>query len=130
MLLDGTYLINEKTTCTFGLQHTEAMGTIDFAGDYTFDSIELMLKFKCSPDQTMGLGYQFMDFNNHQGRFDDYRAHGLAVSYEVVFQQSVFSDSSSARLSNSVSSMSSRGSDAFIGAPFLLFGDIHPVGLR
>ena len=85
VLLDGTYLINEKTTCTLGLQHTEAMGTVDFAGDYTFNSVELMLKFKCSPEQTMGLGYQFMDFNNHAGRFDDYRAHGLALSYEVVF---------------------------------------------
>lgn len=85
LLLDGTYQINEKTACTFGLQHTEALGTVDFAGDYAFDSLELRVKHKCSPQQTMALGYQFMHFDNHEGRFDDYTAHGLAISYEFVF---------------------------------------------
>ena len=61
----------KNPACTFGLQHTEALGTVDFAGDYRFDGIELMLKFKCSPERTMALGYQFMNFDNHQGRFDD-----------------------------------------------------------
>lgn len=85
LLLDGTYHFNEKTACTFGLQHTEALGTVDFAGDYSFDSIEVMWKFKCSPDQILGLGYRYINFDDHHGGFDDYSAHGLALSYEFFF---------------------------------------------
>lgn len=85
LLLDGTYAFNTMTSCTFGFQHTEALGTVDFAGDYAFDSIGLMLKFRRSRNQTVGVGYQFLNFNSHSGSFDDYRGHGLRASYTYTF---------------------------------------------
>jgi len=47
----------------------------------------LMLKHKFTANKTIGLGYQFMSFNNHAGRgdFDDYRAHGAIVTYACTF---------------------------------------------
>ena len=87
LLLDGTYAFNSKTSATLGFQHTEAMGTVDYAGDYVYDKIGLMLKHKFTANKTIGLGYQFMSFNNHAGRgdFDDYRAHGAIVTYACTF---------------------------------------------
>ena len=63
------------------------MGTVDYAGDYVFDKVGLTLKHQLAKNQTVGLGYQFMNFNNHAGRddFDDYRAHGAFVTYEYTF---------------------------------------------
>ena len=87
LLLDGTYAFNEKTSCTLGFQHTEALGTVDYAGDYVYDKVGLMLKHQFAADQTIGLGYQFYNFNNHAGSgdFDDYRAHGVIVTYSYTF---------------------------------------------
>lgn len=85
LLLDGTYAFNAMTSCTFGFQHTEALGTVDFAGDYAFDSVGLMFKFKRSRNQTVGVGYQFLNFNSHSGSFDDYSGHGLRASYTYMF---------------------------------------------
>jgi len=87
LMLDGTYAFNEKTSVTLGFQHTEAMGTVDYAGDYVYDSVGLMLKHKFTANKTIGLGYQFMSFNNHAGRgdFDDYKAHGAIVTYACTF---------------------------------------------
>jgi hypothetical protein len=82
---DGSYAFNGKASCTFGVQHTEALGAVDFAGDYAFDSARLMLQYKCSPDKTVGLGYQFVSFNNHDGGFDDYTAHGVIINYTYTF---------------------------------------------
>jgi hypothetical protein len=86
LLLDGTYAFNEETSCTLGFQHTEALGDVEFAGDYIYDSVALMLNRKIAENQTMGIGYQFMNFNNHVGGdFDDYRAHGVFVTYAFTF---------------------------------------------
>jgi len=87
LLLDGTYAFNSKTSATLGFRRTEAMGTVDYAGDYVYDSVSLMLKHKFTANKTIGLGYQFMSFNNHAGRgdFDDYRAHGAIVTYACTF---------------------------------------------
>jgi hypothetical protein len=85
LLLDGTYYFNDKTSSTFGFQHTEAIGTSDFAGDYAFDTIKMMLKFTQSRNQTVGIGYQFLNFNSHTGSFDDYGGHGLLASYTYSF---------------------------------------------
>ena len=86
LLLDGTYAFNEKTSCTLGFQHTEAMGTVDYAGNYVFNKVGLSLKHQFAKNQTIGLGYQFYNFNNHDGgSFDDYRAHGAFVTYSYTF---------------------------------------------
>lgn len=85
LLLDGTYYFNNRTSSTFGFQHTEAIGTSDFAGNYAFDTIKLMLKYKQTQNQTLGIGYQFLNFNSHTGSFDDYSGHGLTATYAFTF---------------------------------------------
>jgi len=87
LLLDGTYAFNSKTSATLGLRHTEAMGTVDYAGDYVFDKASISLKHQFATNQTVGLGYQFYNFNNHAGSgdFDDYKAHGAFVTYSYTF---------------------------------------------
>jgi hypothetical protein len=86
LMLDGTYAFNEKTSCILGFRHTEAMGTVDYAGDYVFNKVGLSLKHQFAENQTIGLGYQFYNFNNHDGgSFDDYRAHGAFVTYSYTF---------------------------------------------
>jgi len=86
LMLDGTYAFNSKTSCTLGFQHTEALGTVDYAGDYAYDKIGLMLKHKVRENQTIGVGYQFLNFNSHEGGgFDDYRGHGAFVTYAYTF---------------------------------------------
>jgi hypothetical protein len=86
ILLDGTYAFNEKTSATLGFRHTEALGTVDYAGDYVYDTVSLMLKHKFENNQTMGVGYRFINFNNHDGgKFDDYRTHGVFVTYGFTF---------------------------------------------
>ncbi|MCF7972826.1 MAG: hypothetical protein K9N55_03315, partial [Phycisphaerae bacterium] len=85
LLLDGTYYFNDRTSSTFGFQHSEALGTVDFAGNYAYDSINMMLKYKQSQHQTIGLGYRFLNFNSHTGDFDDYIGHGLTVNYSCTF---------------------------------------------
>ena len=86
LMLDGTYAFNPKTSATLGFRHTEAMGTVDYAGDYVYDSVGLMLKHRFTANKTIGLGYQFMSFNNHDGgSFDDYSGHGAFVTYSYTF---------------------------------------------
>jgi len=86
LLLDGTYAFNDKTSCTLDFRHTEALGTVDFAGDYIYDKVGLTLKHQLAANQTIGLGYQFFNFNNHEGgSFDDYRGHGVFVTYGYTF---------------------------------------------
>jgi len=86
LLLDGTYAFNEKTSLTLGFRHTEGLGTVDYAGDYAFDKVGLTLKHKIRENQTIGIGYQFLNFNNRDGGdFDDYRAHGAMVTYSFTF---------------------------------------------
>jgi hypothetical protein len=87
LLLDGTYAFNERTSATLGFRHTEALGTVDYAGDYVYDRVGLMLKHRYAANQTIGLGYQFMNYNNHNGSgsFDDYKAHGMIVTYSYTF---------------------------------------------
>ena len=86
LLLDGTYAFNERTSCTLGFRHTEALGTVDYAGDYVYDRASLMLKHKFAKNKTVGLGYQFYNYNSHDpGSFDDYKAHGAIVTYEYTF---------------------------------------------
>ncbi len=88
ILLDGTYAFNENTSCTVGLQHTESMGEGDGdnANDSAYDKVGLMLKHKVAKNQTIGAGYQFINFNNHNGNsFDDYEAHGAIFTYTYTF---------------------------------------------
>ncbi|NQV33716.1 MAG: hypothetical protein HQ515_13570 [Phycisphaeraceae bacterium] len=85
LLLDGTYYFNNRTSSTFGFQHTEAIGTSDFAGNYAFDTVKMMLKYKQTENQTVGIGYQFLNFNSHTGSFDDYCGHGLTATYSFTF---------------------------------------------
>jgi len=86
LLLDGTYAFNENTSCTLGLRHTEALGTVDDAGDYIYDKVGITLKHKLAVNKTIGLGYAFYNFNNHRGDdFDDYQAHGVIVTYDYKF---------------------------------------------
>lgn len=86
LMLDSTYAFNEKTSGTLGFRHTEALGTVDSAGDYAFDKVALGISHQCSVNQTIGLGYEFYHFNSHDGgSFDDYRAHGIIVTYDYRF---------------------------------------------
>ena len=86
ILLDGTYAFNEITSCNMGFQHTEAMGTVDEAGDYAFDKLTLAVKHKLTPNQTIDWGYEFYNFSNHGGgNFDDYTANGAFVAYTYAF---------------------------------------------
>jgi len=86
LLLDGTYAFNEKTSLTLGFRHTEGLGTVDYAGDYVYDKVSLMLRHKIRENQTIGVGYQFLNFNSHGGGdFDDYRGHGAFVTYSYTF---------------------------------------------
>jgi hypothetical protein len=86
LLLDGTYAFNEKTSCTLGLRHSEALGTVDNAGDYAYDSISFMVNHILAANRTIGVGYQFLNFNNHGGgSFDDFSAHGALITYTMTF---------------------------------------------
>ncbi|MHC4659115.1 MAG: hypothetical protein ACYS83_08060 [Planctomycetota bacterium] len=86
LLLDGTYAFNGKTSATLGFRHTEALGTVDYAGNYVYDSVGLTLNRKIAENKTIGIGYQFYNYNNHDGGdFDDYRAHGVFVTYAFKF---------------------------------------------
>ena len=87
LMLDGTYAFNSKTSATLGFQHTEALGSQDYAGDYVFNKVGLGLKHQIAANQTIGLGYQFYNFNNHAGRgdFDDYKVHGVFATYSYTF---------------------------------------------
>ncbi len=87
LMLDGTYAFNAKTSCNFGVRRTEALGSVDQAGDYVFNKASLSLNHQIASNQTIGLGYQFYNFNNHAGAgdFDDYRAHGAFVTYSYTF---------------------------------------------
>ena len=85
-MLDGTYAFNEKTSATLGFQHTEATGTVDYAGDYAYDRVGLTLKRKIAEDRTVGIGYYFTNFNNHVGgNFDDYSVHGVMLTASYKF---------------------------------------------
>ena len=65
---------------------TEALGTVDFAGDYVYDKFYTAFKFKVAKNKTVSVGYQFLNFNNHNGgSFDDYRAHGALFTYTYKF---------------------------------------------
>jgi hypothetical protein len=86
LMADSTYAFNEKTSCTLGLRHTEAMGTVDDAGDYVYEKVGIALKHRFEANKTIGLGYEFYNFNNHNGGdFDDYQAHGVIVTYDYRF---------------------------------------------
>ncbi len=86
LLFDTSYTFNQKTSCNFSYLHTEALGTVDSAGDYAFDKIALALKYKIAKKQTVSIGYQFLNFNNHiNNSFDDYKGHGAIVTYEYTF---------------------------------------------
>ena len=87
ILLDGTYVFNEKISCNFGFQHTEALGKGDGnnTNDSVYDKAKLMIKYKMKKNQTLSTGYQFINFNNHNGgSFDDYKAHGLLITYTFL----------------------------------------------
>ncbi|MHC4423604.1 MAG: hypothetical protein ACYSWR_02900 [Planctomycetota bacterium] len=85
-LLDGTYAFNDRTSATLGLRHTAAQGTVDYAGDYAYDSVGLTLNRKMSKNQVVSVGYQFISFDNHGGdSFDDYSAHGAFATYTYKF---------------------------------------------
>lgn len=86
LMLDGAYAFNEKTSCTLGFRHTEALGTVDYAGDYVYDKVGLTLSHKLAKNRTVGLGYQFINYNNHgDGSWDDYKAHGIFTTYTFTF---------------------------------------------
>jgi hypothetical protein len=88
ILLDGTYVYSDKTSYTFGYHHSEALGSGDGSGanDSAYDKIGLTVKHKIAKNQTFGAGYQFINFDNHNGgSFDDYSAHGMLFTYEFVF---------------------------------------------
>ena len=87
LMLDGTYAFNEKTSCTLGFRHTEALGNTDNGSNYVFDKVGLTLKHKFAANQTVGMGYQFYSFNNRDGgnHWDDYIANGAFVTYTYTF---------------------------------------------
>lgn len=87
LMLDATYAFNAKTSSTLGFRHTEAMGSQGNGDDYAFDKVSLALKHKFAVNQTVGVGYQFYNFNNHDGGndWDDYRAHGAFATYSYAF---------------------------------------------
>ena len=61
-------------------------GDGDNANDSAYDKVGLMLKHKIAKNQTIGAGYQFINFNNHNGNsFDDYEAHGAIFTYTYTF---------------------------------------------
>ncbi len=72
----------------FGYRHTEALGQGDGdnLNDNAYDTVGVTLNRKISENQKIGLEYQFINFNNHNGgSFDDYEAHGLFVTYSLTF---------------------------------------------
>lgn len=86
ILLDGTYALNEKTSCTFGYRHTEGLATVDYGGNYALDTFEFTVRHKLADNQHISAGYQMLNFNNHTGgNFDDYTANGALVTYTFLF---------------------------------------------
>ena len=86
ILLDGQYAFNSKTSCVFGYRHTEGLATVDFGGDYAYDSVALTLKHRLAANQHVSVGYQLINFNNHPGgSFDDYTANGVLLTYTCTF---------------------------------------------
>lgn len=70
------------------VRHTAAMGAVDFAGNYVYDKASLELRHQLAANQTIGLGYQFYNFDNQSkgsGTFDDYIAHGMFATCEYTF---------------------------------------------
>jgi len=63
LLLDGTYAFNDRTSCDFGLQHTEALGEVDSAGDNVFNKAYVTLKLKHTKNQAVSVGYVIL--GNH-----------------------------------------------------------------
>ena len=86
ILLDGTYALNEKTSCTFGYRHTEGLSTVDYGGDYALDTVNFMVNHKLAENHRISAGYEMYHFNNHEGgNFDDYTANGAVVTYTFTF---------------------------------------------
>ncbi|MFA6425258.1 MAG: hypothetical protein WCW64_03640 [Phycisphaerae bacterium] len=85
LLMDATYAFNAKTSCTLGFQHTKAIGNADASGDYVFDKVGLTLKHQFAANKTIGLGYEFYNYNSHNGDNLDYRAHGAFATYTYTF---------------------------------------------
>ena len=86
VLLDGSYAFNEKTSCIFGYRHTEGLGTVDYAGDYSFDKVALGVKHQLAENRHITASYQMMNFNDHSGgSFDDYTANGAMLTYSMTF---------------------------------------------
>ena len=52
---------------------------------YAYDRVELMLRREISEAASMGIGYEFVSFNDHSGGFDDYQGHGLRTTYTCKF---------------------------------------------
>lgn len=86
ILLDGQYAFNSKTSCVFGYRHTEGLATVDFGGDYAYDTVAVTLKHKLADNQYISAGYQLLNFNNHDGgSFDDYTVNGALFTYTFTF---------------------------------------------
>lgn len=57
-----------------------------FGGDYAYDSLAITLKHKLAANQHVSIGYQMINFNNHNGgSFDDYTANGALLTYTCTF---------------------------------------------
>ncbi|MFT5319827.1 MAG: hypothetical protein ACI8RA_003110 [Chlamydiales bacterium] len=84
-LLDGTYTFNPKDIVYVALRHTEAMGAVDFAGDYALDKADVTYKHKLSSGDTLEIAAHSILYNTDHRKFDDYRSHGADVHFKRSF---------------------------------------------
>ena len=88
ILANGSYLFGyeKQNTCLFGYQHTEAMGAGNSPNDSSYDKLHVMFKLKTKENQSVSLGYQYIDFDNQAGdNWDDYTANGATVTYAFAY---------------------------------------------
>ena len=83
--LDGIYAFNPNTSTHCGYRHTEALGSVDFAGDYSYDQVDFGIKHKISCLGEIALAYRFIHFDDHRKKHDDYDAHGGQICWEHTF---------------------------------------------
>lgn len=85
VLLNGTYTFDPDNIAYLSLRHTEAMGFVDFAGDYSLDRADVTFKHKLSSGEVLELAYHSILYNTDNRKFDDYRSHGIDIHFKRYF---------------------------------------------
>jgi hypothetical protein len=82
VLVHAIYAVSPTVSLYGSLQHTEPDGTTENQYDRTSAGV----KYRPTEDQTVSFTYTYYRFDDISGNgFDDYKAHGAAVTYERTF---------------------------------------------